>query len=374
MVALEAQQIFGQDAEYDQATPFFNTIQTGFQVSVDFPKFLIPMKQERFPKYFRPKTSVSVGFGYENRPEYERWVTNFSFGYNWKESERKRHKLNPFDWSLVNVTLSPEFQQQIDEEPNDRIKSQYTDNLIMGPSYAFTYSTQDIRKIQNFFYFRGTVQTAGNLLQAGYLLADPPKDSLGMYTVWGIEYAQFVKVDGDFRIFRLISKNTALAYRVFLGCAVPYGNSTVMPLETGYYGGGANDMRGWPYRLLGPGSYDNPDDYYDKMGDVQIEANIEYRFPIYSFFKGAIFADIGNIWILKDNETYPGGEFQWDRFYKEFAMDVGIGLRFDFNFFLLRVDTAIPARDPSEPEKHRWVIDDWQFKDFIINFGIGYPF
>ncbi len=373
-VALEAQQIFGTDAEYSEATPFFNTIETGLQVGVDFPRFLIPIKQERFPKYFRPKTTVSVGFGFENRPEYERWVTNFTFGYDWKESEQKRHQVFPFDWSLVNVTLSPDFQEQIENEPNDRIKNQYTDNLIMGPRYAFTYSTQDIRKIQNFIYFRSNVQTAGNILQLGYKLADPPKDSLGMYQVWGIEYAQFFKIDGDFRMFNVISKNTSLAYRLFFGIALPFGNSEVMPLETGYYGGGSNGMRGWPFRLLGPGSYSNPDDYYDKMGDLQIEGNIEYRFPVYSFFKSAIFADIGNIWILNDNETYPGGEFAFERFYKEFAIDAGIGLRFDFNFFILRVDVAIPFRDPSQPVKERWVMNDWQLNDIIINFGIGYPF
>ena len=373
-VALEAQKIFGDEADYSSSTPFFNTIETGFQVSVDFPRFLIPIRQERFPKYFRPKTTVSLGFGFENRPEYERWVTNFNFGYDWKESERKRHQVFPFDWSLVNVTLSPDFQEQIDNEENDRIKNQYTDNLIMGPRYSFIYNTQDIRKIKNFFYFKGNIQTAGNLLQIGYKIADPPKDSLGMYQVWGIEYAQFFKIDGDFRLFNVISKNTSLAYRFFVGLGIPYGNSDVLPLETGYYAGGANDMRGWIYRLLGPGSYSNDTDYYDKMGDLQLECNIEYRFPVYQFIKTALFLDIGNIWVLNDNVTYPGGDFKFDRFYREFAIDAGIGIRLDFNFFILRVDFAIPVRDPAQPSNQRWVMNDWQFKDIIINFGIGYPF
>jgi outer membrane protein assembly factor BamA len=373
-IALEAQKIFGGDDEYSESTPFFNTIETGFQVAVDFPRFLIPIRQERFPKYFRPKTTVSVAFGYEDRPEYVRWVTNFLFGYDWKESDLKRHQVFPFDWSLTNVTLSPDFQEQIDNEPNDRIKNQYTDNLIMGPRYSFTYNTQDIRKIQNFFYFRGNIQTAGNLLQLGYTLTDPPKDSLGNYQVWGIAYAQFFKIDGDFRLFNVIARNTSLAYRFFLGIGVPYGNSSVLPLETGFYAGGANDMRGWPYRLLGPGAYSNPEDNYDKMGDLQLEANIEYRFPIYNFIKSAIFADIGNIWILEESDAYPGGDFKFDRFYKEFAIDVGLGLRLDFNFFILRVDAAIPLRNPAQPRDARWVMDDWQFKDIIVNFGIGYPF
>ena len=373
-VALEAQQMFGNGADYSSTVPFFSTIQTGLQVSVDFPRFLVPIKQERFPKYFRPKTTLSLGFGYEDRPEYIRWVINGMFGYDWKESERKRHQVFPIDWSLVNVTLSPEFQQQIDTEPNNRIKDQYTDNVIMGTKYVFTYSTQNLQKIQNFFFFKGNLQTAGNFLQAGYAIAQPPKDSAGNYQMWGIEYAQFFKIDGDFRLFRVMSKNTSMAYRFFVGLGIPYGNSQVMPIETGYYGGGSNDMRGWLYRLLGPGSYDNPSDNYDKMGDIQLECNAEYRFPVYRFIKSALFLDVGNIWVINDAQDYPGGDFQFNRFYKEFAIDGGVGVRLDFNFFILRVDFAIPFRNPAEPEGQRWVFDQWQWKDFIINFGIGYPF
>jgi outer membrane protein insertion porin family len=110
------------------------------------------------------------------------------------------------------------------------------------------------------------------------------------------------------------------------------------------------------------------------MGDIQLEGNLEYRFPVYSFIKSALFADAGNIWLLKNDESYPGGNFSFDRFYKEFAIDVGLGIRLDFNFFIMRVDFAIPLRNPAKPENERWVINNWQFSDFIINFGIGYPF
>ena len=371
---LEAQKIFGSNADYSTSTPFFNTIETGLEVSIIFPRFLIPVRQERFPKYFRPKTTTSLGIGYENRPEYERWLTNLSFGYDWKESERKRHQVFPFDWSIVNVTTSPEFQQQLDEEPNDRVKNQYTDNLIMAGRYTFTYNTQDIRKIQNFIYFRGSLETAGNLLNAGSNIADANVDSIGHYVLFGIPFAQYVKIDGDLRFFNVITRNNSLAYRLFMGVGYAYGNAEYLPLEKGFYGGGANDMRGWPYRLLGPGSYNNPEDNFDRMGDIQLEGNLEYRFPVYSFFKSALFVDIGNIWLLKEDDSYPGGKFNFDSFYKELAIDVGLGLRLDFNFFIMRIDFAIPLRDPAEPENERWVINKWQFSDFIINFGIGYPF
>jgi len=172
----------------------------------------------------------------------------------------------------------------------------------------------------------------------------------------------------------VITRNHSVAYRLFLGTGLSYGNADYLPLEKGYYGGGANGMRGWPYRLLGPGSYENPEDNFDRMGDIQLEANLEYRFPVYSFIKSALFADIGNIWLMKENVSYPGGNFKFNRFYKELAIDVGLGLRLDFDFFILRVDFAIPLRNPAKPENERWVMDDWQFSDIIINFGIGYPF
>lgn len=372
--ALEAQQIFGDGADYSSTIPFFNTIETGLEASIIFPRFLAPIHQSRFPKYFRPKTTLSFGVGYENRPEYSRWLTNLSFGYDWKESERKRHQLFPFDWSVVNVSLSPEFQEQIDDEPNDRIKNQYTDNLIMAIRYSFTYNTQDIRRIQNFFYFKGNLETAGNLLNLGSQAFNGERDSSGSYILFGIPYAQYVKADFDLRFFNVISRNNSFAYRFFLGIGVPYGNANVLPLEKGFYAGGANGMRGWPYRLLGPGSYSNPDDNFDRMGDIQLEGNIEYRFPVYKFIKSALFADIGNIWLLNDVGSYEGGDFNFNRFYREFAIDLGLGIRLDFNFFILRVDFAIPLRDPSQEEKERWVIDRWQFSDIIINFGIGYPF
>jgi outer membrane protein assembly factor BamA len=213
--AMEAQKLFGNGAEYSTSIPFFNTIETGLEATIIFPRFLIPVRQERFPKYFRPKTTLSLGFGYESRPEYYRWLNNLSFGYDWKESDRKRHQVFPFDWSLVNVNLTSEFQQIVEDEPNDRIKYQYTDNFITAIRYTYTYNTQDIRKIQDFFYFRGNVETAGNLLNAGSRIFDRNLDSLGFYNIFGIPFAQYAKIDLDFRFFNVISPNNSVAYRFF---------------------------------------------------------------------------------------------------------------------------------------------------------------
>ena len=373
--ALEAQKAIGGTEQNDATDlPLFNTVESGIDLSVDFPRFLVPVKQERFPKYFRPKTTVRLGFGLEKRPEYDRTFTNLAFGYEWKESDTKRHQFFPFEWNAIDVRNSDAFQELIDQEPNDRIRNQYTDHIIFSMRYSFIFNNQDIRKLKNFIYFRGNAELAGNLPYLYQSTFGGRQDSLGNYTILGIRYAQYVRADFDIRYYNIITRNTTMVYRILMGAGIPYGNANVLPLEKGFYSGGANGMRGWQFRTLGPGGYSNFEDQFDRTGDFQIEGNVEYRFPVYRFIKMALFVDIGNVWLLHENESYPGGVFRIDRFYKELAMDAGLGLRFDFNFFILRVDVAAPVRDPEMPESKRWVMDNLQFKDVLINFGIGYPF
>jgi outer membrane protein assembly factor BamA len=146
-----------------------------------------------------------------------------------------------------------------------------------------------------------------------------------------------------------------------------------MPFERSFYAGGANGMRGWQFRELGPGSYNGSDDV-ERIGDIQLEGNFEYRFPIYSFVKGALFTDVGNIWTISESNYLPGGKFDINNFYKELAMDAGLGLRFDFSFFIFRADFALPLRDPARSDGDRWMIHKLQLSDTRFNFGIGYPF
>jgi outer membrane protein assembly factor BamA len=166
-----------------------------------------------------------------------------------------------------------------------------------------------------------------------------------------------------------------IATRFMMGAGIPYGNSNDMPFEKSFYAGGSNGMRGWQFRDLGPGTFNNPNNLnIERIGDIQLEFNLEYRFPVYRFIKGAIFTDIGNIWTMKDNETFTGGQFKFDTFYKQLAADAGLGIRLDFSFFVVRVDAAAPIVNPAYPEGDRWRINKLRFTDFILNFGIGYPF
>jgi outer membrane protein assembly factor BamA len=301
-------------------------------------------------------------------------VTNVSFGYDWRQSETISHQLFPIDINFVDIIPSPEFEEELEKEPNDRIRNQYTDHLIVALNYSFVYNNQKLSRFQNFFYYRGNLEPAGNLLQLFYSLFGTKKDTTDYYTILGIRYSQYFRTDHDLRYFYFLDKSNSLAMRFYFGIGIPYGNEVVLPLEKGFYGGGANGIRAWALRLLGPGSYNNPDDFFDRSGDLHLEANLEYRFTIYKFFKGAAFADVGNVWLLKENESYPGGEFKFNSFAREIAIGTGLGARFDFDFFVFRLDFAAKTRDPSFPAGQRWVIKDLQFRDIIVNFAIGYPF
>jgi hypothetical protein len=284
------------------------------------------------------------------------------------------HQLFPIDINFVDILPSPEFEEELENEPNDRIRNQYTDHMIMALSYSFTLNTQKLSKFQNFLYYRGNIEPSGNLLQLFYSLFGTKQDSLDYYTILGVRFSQYFRTDHDFRYYYFLSRKNSLAYRFYFGIGIPYGNSEDLPLEKGFYGGGANGIRAWPLRFLGPGSYYNPEDNFDRSGDLHLETNLEYRFTIYKFFKGAAFVDVGNVWLLKKNESYPNGEFEFGSFVKEIAIGAGLGARFDFDFFIFRLDFAAKTRDPSRPEGERWVFNGFKFKDVVVNFAIGYPF
>jgi len=202
------------------------------------------------------------------------------------------------------------------------------------------------------------------------------QDENGNYILFGLRYSQYLKSQADFRYYNILGKGT-MVFRAAAGFGIPYGNSDGLPFDKGFYAGGANGMRGWQIRSLGPGSVSaNLNSLNtERMGEIQLESNLEYRFPIASFFHGALFTDAGNIWLLKPNDQYPGGEFRNDMFYRELALDAGFGIRLDFGFFVFRFDGAIPFHDPALDAGKRWIRPRYaNLKDVMWNLGIGYPF
>ncbi len=218
------------------------------------PKFLAPVSEELFSRYFRPKTLISVGYNLQDRIDYDRIISNITFGYEWSQSKFKNQILYPIDINVVKVSTTPEFDSLLAEQ-SERYRTQYTDHLILGLKYSYIFNNQELNKIKDFYYFRLNFESAGNLLDLVASATGQTEKTEDYETVFGIRYSQYAKTNFDFRYYFVIDRKNSVAIRSFTGIAVPYGNSTDIPFEKGYFGGGANGMRAWPLRYLGPGAY-----------------------------------------------------------------------------------------------------------------------
>lgn len=352
----------------------FNTFEAGIDGTIFFPRFLSPIRFDKFNQQYQPITNLNFGFNYQRRPNYSRNITNVDIGYTWSSSDKINHILTPININYVNISPTPSFDSILQHEPNPRLREQYSDHMIVGTKYSFIFNNQNVTTLNHFNYLRINLESSGNLLYGINSLFNSQKTDSGYYNILGIRYSQYIRASIDFRHYYYFHNNeNSLVWRILLGAGVPYGNSEELPYEKGFYAGGANDMRGWIFKTLGPGDYSG-DSPYEKVGDIQIETNLEYRFPIYSFFKGAIFTDIGNIWTYAKSTTFPGGQFYFNKFVSQLAVDAGFGFRFDFKILIFRIDVATPMRNPAYPEGERWRIGYIQPVDFVWNFGIGYPF
>jgi len=370
----EAQRVsvVGNNENPSSEASIFNTYEFGVNANLIVPRFLSPVRLRNFVLEYQPKTSFNLGYSSEIRSNYDRYITEATVSYDWMTSNTVQHIFTPFNLNSVKVRPSAAFQQILDQEINQRIKDQYSNHLIFGARYSFVFNNQNINKVKNFSYFRANIESSGNLLS---LFNETPLISkqVDYAELLGIRYAQFLRFDFDFRQYFMLTRSNQLVFRVLVGFGLPYGNSADMPFERSFYGGGANGMRGWVFRELGPGSYSGTDNV-ERIGDIQLEGSFEYRFPIAGFFKGALFADAGNIWTKNENSYLPGGRFDFNNFYQELAVDAGFGFRFDFSFFIFRLDAALPLRDPARPSGDRWRVDELKMNDIVWNFGIGYPF
>lgn len=350
----------------------FNTFETGINATLYFPMVLFPFRSVHLTGNSR--TSVDLGYNAQLRPYYSLRITNADFGYSWDQNKNIRHILTPVNLNFVKVDPTSEFAAILAQETNLSLKEQYSSHMIVGLKYSFIYNNQQQNQVGNFNYFRLDFESSGNLLNLFNHLIGSKKGPGGSYNIFGVTYSQYVRINADYRhYFQFNEKGDVFVLRGLVGLAIPYGNSSEIPYEKGFFAGGANDMRGWHFRMLGPGAFSG-NDLYERVGDIQLEANAEYRFPIYHFFKGALFMDAGNIWNYNASPAYPGGQFQWNSFLRQVALDGGFGLRFDFTYFIFRFDVAAPFRDPSYPIGKRWRLSQLNWHDFVGNFGIGYPF
>lgn len=363
-----------------------SSTQLGLETNLIYPRMLFPIFEinNDWFDYSIPKTKISAGFEYLNRSNLFSLVSvTGSFGYVWKANRFITHELDPFSINYVQLAnTTPEFQDILDNNPF--LESSFDQEFIAGLTYSFYYNGMVDATSSHQFYLNSNLDLAGSLLD---LLSggETPK------TFLGLRFAQYAKIDADFRYHYRLSAEQTIASRLYGGIGIPYGNSDVMPFSRQFFAGGPYSIRAFQIRRLGPGSYKAEDlenfTYYDQMGNVRLEANVEYRFPVYSFLKGAVFTDVGNIWNTKSNNPIidpaaneelsdrqkliiEKGTFGSD-FLNEIAVGVGAGLRVDIQGFVIRFDLGFPVRTPWLPEGERW---EFRYKDPVFNFAIGYPF
>lgn len=351
--------------------------EVGSELKLETPSFILPFRMERFYKRFYPKTIFELGYRKQEKPDqFIRDIMSFDMGYAWNGEKSRKHFIYPLGFSFVQIPyMSDEFEQTIKD---GFAENSYKDYFIIGPSYVITKSNSERSKYKNHSYFRWGVEAAGNL---AYLINKNTNISDtaggGFYTLLGLHYAQFFKSDFDYRFYNYLSPRNSLNFRFFTGFAIPYGNADVLPNVRQYFSGGSEGMRAWHARTLGPGTYlDTIGGYPNQHGDIKIELNAEYRFDITRALKGAYFIDAGNVWTMNKQETWEGGDFLINKFYKQLAIGTGVGIRYDFGFTAIRLDAGLKVRDPSIPGQKSWVIyhEPITWSSLVWNFGIGYPF
>ena len=349
------------------------SLEFGLKNELIFPRVLFPLKfDDDFFEYSIPKTKTSISLDYLNRSKLYTLLSGTAlFGYLWDANKYVTHEINPISVNYTELSNSTaEFEGILNDNPF--LRRSFEQQFISGLTYSFTYNEMvDVNRTHQ-KYFNFTLDVAGNSISLF-----GKEDTVGEpKTFLGLEYAQYAKADVDFHYHFKLGKEQTLATRLFAGYGFAYGNSDVVPFVKQYYAGGPYSVRAFRIRSLGPGTYNDADgsnagDFFDKTGNIRLECNLEYRFPLFSYLKGAVFADAGNIWNSKENPSFNGQDKFTGDFISELGMGAGFGLRIDIQSFVIRFDLAAPFHDPSLQKGKRFNFD---VANPILNFAIGYPF
>jgi outer membrane protein assembly factor BamA len=369
---------------------FTNTKNNLFSYSINphvellFPRFLVPFKMKRTQTMYIPRTRLLLSYTFTKRVEYFDMQTfQFIFGYRWRQNIKTEHEINPVNISYTSLANeSVKFLELL--ESNPFLKKSYEEQFIAGGTYSYTYNEQvlPLKKMQ--YFFQLLTETAGNVFSLANIIGGNKISGEDPSRAFGSVYSQYARLSLDGRGFYNLKNKSKLAGRVYAGLARPYGNSAVLPYTRQFFSGGPNSIRAFSINSVGPGTYNQNNDsigFLQLGGEVKIEMNAEYRFTIYRFFKGAVFADAGNVWLLKSNPSTIGGAFSFSSMVNDIAVGAGIGIRIDVSFFILRFDLAMPLRIPWLEENNKWVVNgidfgspSWRHDNLILNIAIGYPF
>ena len=364
-----------------------NSYTLGAEAKLELPRFVVPFRVKNYRSQEVPRTVFRTGAELISRVNYFNMASlNFGYGYAWMETPRKKHEFYPVVINYLAVTRESDRFKQLRNE-NLFLDRSFQNQFILGLTYSFTYDTHVEGDNKHDFYFNGTADLSGNTFYlAERVLTGKSPTTDTPYRFLGAPYSQYSRVSFDTRYYLKLDKRSQLVSRILTGVGLPYGNSSILPYTKQFFIGGNSSVRAFQVRSLGPGTYKPADEdrrrfLVDQAGDLKLEGNLEYRFPIYGIFKGALFTDAGNIWIWRKDDNKPGGTFETSDFISELAVGSGAGLRIDASFFVLRFDLAFPLRKPYLPENERWVIDeikfgmpDWRRENLVLNIAIGYPF
>ncbi len=357
----------------------FNTFQIGPEFTFSVPRAFFPFSLFPFKNEMLPRTYFKTGVNYQARATFVRNIVSFEYGLSFRSKNRLfKYEIAPFEIYSVKAKLSTAFKKDLGELHDAFLLNSFVDHITTLSKVGVVFSSKENMLTSNttVHYVRLLASSSGNILRAYYNAKGAQKDSLGRYTIFGVPFANFLKAELEYRIYIPLSKKRKLVYRIAGGIGKTLANLNTLPYEQSFFTGGPNTIRAWRARTLGPGGYDptNSSTRFDKIGDLLLEGNIEYRFPIIKSFYGAVFADGGNIWRLQKVQDKPNGEFRVDEFYKQIALGGGVGLRWDLDFLILRFDFAVPIRDPKYAEGNRFTFDKQPWRSMVVNFGIGYPF
>ena len=353
-------------------------IEYSVEASLSFPRIIAPFGLHKFTSLSNTQSEVSVMYDMQNRPEYHRRVLSMAWKYKWANTgHHDRYQLDILDINYLFMPwISDTFRKDYLEDDNNKnaiLRYNYENLLIMKFGFGYSYNN-------GIYAIKANVETSGNLLGLCSGIFNFSKNNNGQYKVFDIAYAQYAKADIDLTRNILFDDNHQLVMHLGFGIAYPYGNSTILPFEKRYFSGGANSVRGWSVRELGPGKFKGHNgqiDFINQTGDMKLDINFEYRAPLFWKLTGALFVDAGNIWTLRNYDDQPGGQFKFDEFWKQIAVGYGLGFRLNFDYFILRFDMGMKAVNPAyeaDGGKHYPITSPNFSRDFTFHFAVGLPF
>ena len=354
-----------------------NYVEYGLESKLKFPRFLAPFLSSTFKHKSLATSELSLSYNLQNRPEFHRRVFSAAWRYHWAEPRHHiSYRVDLLDLNYIYMPwISATFKHDYLDNASNRnaiLRYNYEDLFIMKSGAGLTYN-DGVNAV------RANIEASGNILNGLSKAFRFKQNAIGQYTLFNIAYAQYAKFDIDYTHLFLFDSRNTLAAHAELGIAWPYGNSSVLPFEKRYFSGGANTVRGWGVRELGPGKYRGTDgriDFINHTGDVKLTLNLEYRTYLFWKLNGAAFIDAGNIWTLRNYAEQPGGQFKMNTFYKQIAVAYGLGLRLNFDYFILRFDAGMKAINPAyrNKEEHFALIHPNFGRDLAFHFAVGFPF